>query len=481
MRKRFEEQHELGLKPISETKVLLKSRDDFPAIVAALKEIFITKEYNEKIFSILESVILKDKKKTGRRGLDLWQIFVLAQVRLGLNIDYDRLEMMVNSNSILRQLIGIEYELNIHHIEISRQRIIDNVSLLDDQSLRQINDEIVKFGHDVFKKKEKELLRLKTDSYVIEANVHFPTDYNLLWDSARKSLDVIHKLRVEQPTLAGWRKITDWVRNLKNLSRSLGKATGSAGSKKAEKVKDAADDYLKKARILLIKLKETKNNFNFSTLKEFDLIVSLEYFISMLDKHIDLVDRRLIKGEKIPHEDKLFSIFETYTEWISKGKINKRVELGKRLSITTDQFNLIIDYHLHENTTDSQVVLAIADRIFENYKIRTWSFDKGYWHIDNKELLKEHIEKIIMPKKGKPNKIEKAEEHEAEFKKYRHAHSAIESNINELEHRGLDRCPDKGHDAFKRYIGVGVIAYNLHKIGKQIMKNQRLEERKIAA
>ena len=53
---------------------------------------------------------LKEKKRTGRKGLTIWQIFVLAQFRLALNIDYDRLHFMVNTNSVLRQLLGIETE-----------------------------------------------------------------------------------------------------------------------------------------------------------------------------------------------------------------------------------------------------------------------------------------------------------------------------------------------------------------------------------
>ena len=54
-------------------------------------------------------------------------------------------------------------------------------------------------------------------------------------------------------------------------------------------------------------------------------------------------------------------------------------------------------------------------------------------------------------------------------------HSAIESNINELEHRGLDRCPDRGYFHYRTYIAMGVCAYNLKKIGKKILAT-RLEE-----
>ena len=473
MRNRFEVQGEIGLKPIEATPLFPKSRDDFPAVVAALLEIYKNPEYNSQIFKVLEDKIIAGKKRTGRKGMNLWQIFVLAQVRLALNIDYDRLEMMVNSNSVLRQLIGIERESSYRHETFHRQTIIDNVELLDDETLKKLNDVVVQFGHKVFKKKETEASRLRTDSFVVESNVHFPTDYNILWDSARKSLDFISKFKQKYPQIAGWRKIEDWHRTLKSLSRSLGKASSSRGAGKAKKVKKVTEDYLTKANALLRKLKLTLDRLEILDYEDLKNFYSLEYFISMLDKHIDLVNRRLLKGETIPHEEKLFSIFETYTEWITKGKINRKVELGKRLSITSDQYGLIVDYYLHEYQTDSEVVLDIAVRVLDKYFVDIWSFDKGYWHKTNKELLDLKVRKVVMPKKGKPNLKEKAEESEKEFRKFRHKHSAVESNINELEHRGLDRCPSRGYDSYKRYIGLGIIAYNLHKIGKELLARER--------
>ena len=102
MRKRFEQQMELGVKPIAETLVRSKSRDDIPALIKALLVIYTTPSYNEQVFGILEAKILSGKKATGRPGLNLWQIFVLAQFRLALDIDYDRLDDMVCSHSGLR-------------------------------------------------------------------------------------------------------------------------------------------------------------------------------------------------------------------------------------------------------------------------------------------------------------------------------------------------------------------------------------------
>ncbi len=247
MRKRFEPQNELGVLPISETPVLLKSRDDVPAMVIALLKIYNTPEYNIRVFSILEKKVLKGKKKTGRKGLNLWQIFVLAQFRLALNIDYDRLHFMVNSDSTLRQLLGIATEIGFERIEIGYQRIIDNVHLLDNETLEKINDVIVEMGHEVFKKKEKEALSVKTDSFPVENNVHFPTDYNLLWDSSRKALDTTNWFTNKYSSIEGWRKSNDWFKSLKNLSRAIGKACASGGKGKDERIKYATKEYLKKA------------------------------------------------------------------------------------------------------------------------------------------------------------------------------------------------------------------------------------------
>ncbi len=479
MRKRFEQQFKLGELPISETPVLIKSRDDVPALVMALLKIYKTPEYNQKIFSVLEDRILKGKKKTGRQGLNLWQIFVLAQYRLALNLDYDRLHYMTFSDTTLRQLLGIETETGFEKKEIGYQRIIDNVHLLDNETLIKINDVIVDFGHKkIFKKKEEVALFAKTDSFVVESNVHFPTDYNLLWDSSRKALGSIEWFTNKYSSIEGWRKSKDWFKALKNLNRSVGKASVSGGKGKEERVKNVTKQYLTKAISFRNKLEESKSDLPVYEIEDMAMLIGLERFIGLMDKHINLIERRIIKGEKIPHDEKLFSIFEEYTEWITKGKQMPNVELGKKLSITTDQYGLIIDYYIMENESDSEILLPTADRILSKYKIDIWSFDKGYWHKDNKWLLGTEVKKVIMSKKGKRTRQETDEEHAPSFKKFKNMHSAVESNINELEHSGLDKCPDKGYHSFKRYIGLGVIAYNLQRIGKQLLKQEFEKQQK---
>lgn len=474
MRQRFEQQLTIGQLPIEETFINPKSTNAIDELLAALKEIYCNKTYNEQIFKTLERHIKRDKKATGRKGMDLWVIFVLAQLRLCLNISYEMLHNLANNHRTLRHLMGVERAFGYERIVFKYQNIYDNVSALSDELVKELNAVILEFGHrQVFKKKETTALHLKTDSFVVESNVHFPTDYNLLWDSARKCLDQVSRFLAKYSDIEGWRKIANWRGEMKGLMRELGKASSSGGKCKQDRVVHAAQKYLTKAKALLKKLDEELPNFPVNDTIDLVVILTLEHFMALVDKHIDMVERRILKGEKIPHAEKLFSVFETYTEWVKKGKLHPNVELGKKLAITTDQYDLIVDYKLMHETQDRDITLEVADRLLSRYNISSWSFDKGFWNKDNKPLLELEIPRVIMPKLGKRTKAEEAEENSRPFRRLKNKHSAIESNINELENRGLDRCPDRGLHHYSRYIGLAVCAYNLKKIGRQILKRER--------
>ena len=64
-------------------------------------------------------------------------------------------------------------------------------------------------------------VKVKVDTYVLETDVHFPTDLNLLWDAGRKCVDLIEKYRGQFGyQLPGWRKAKEWRRQLKRCERS---------------------------------------------------------------------------------------------------------------------------------------------------------------------------------------------------------------------------------------------------------------------
>ena len=165
MRKRFEQQLAIGQKPISQTQISIKRKDSLNELLAALLAIFVDQVCNEQVFNILGNKLSKQKLKIGRKGMDLWQVFVLSQVRLCLNISYDKLVDLANNHYAIRHLMGVERDFGYERIEFEYQNIYDNVTLLDDKTVQQLNEAIIMMGHKVFKKKEGAPLRLKTDSH----------------------------------------------------------------------------------------------------------------------------------------------------------------------------------------------------------------------------------------------------------------------------------------------------------------------------
>ena len=107
MRQGFEQQMSLRTVAIADVKFPLKSRDELPPVLMALQYIFVTPELNEKVFALLEKKICSGKKKTGRKGMDLWHILVLAVVRHACNINWDTLECWSNYHELIGRVMGV--------------------------------------------------------------------------------------------------------------------------------------------------------------------------------------------------------------------------------------------------------------------------------------------------------------------------------------------------------------------------------------
>lgn len=477
MRMRFKVQYELGAIPIERIKIP-KSRDELPPVIRALQYIYLTPELNERVFAILETRI--PIKRKGRLGLSLWEIFVLAVVRLTLDANYDRLEHTANYDKLLRNLLGVDTTWSTGK-RYPLQTLKDNVSLLDEDTISEINELVAKAGYTI-KKKEDEALEIKVDSYVLESNVHFPTDLNLLWDASRKSLDLVEKI-IKGTKTSGWRKTKNWRRKIKNAFLQVNRVAFRGGKNKQERLMETTENYLRITNALSQKLKFYNQELIIaaqgSSVKSL-FLEQLYYFEQMLDKHIDLVARRILFGEVIPHEEKVFSLFEPYTEFIKKGKAGNKVELGLKVAVCTDQFGLIVHHRVMEKEQDVNIALQVTNKLLSFGRIGSISFDKGFWSKPNFVELSKIIPQVIMPKKGRLNREEYEREHNIEFKKKRKRHAAVESDINALEHHGLNRCPDKGRKHFRRYAAIGVLSFNIHRIGNFLLEEDRKNQQKAA-
>ena len=476
MRHAFQHQPDLHLTPIEKIRLPLKSRDELPPILAALQWLWSHPTLKADLLALIEAKVTAGKQATGRTGMDLWQILVLGVVRLGLDADWDRLEHVANYDTLVRQMLGLPATPWADESKMfGHQTLRDNVALLDDQLLQQINARIAAAGREVFAKKggaPLAALEVKVDTYVLETDVHFPTDLNLLRDAGRKCVDLIVKYRDQFGyALPGWRKAKDWRRQLKNCERTASHIVYRGGPNKEARVKRAVRDDLAVGRDLSLKVRESLSSLCDQPV-DLSRWEALEYFQRMLDKHLGLVERRLLNEETIPAHEKVFSLFEPHTEWIQKGKQRPNVELGHRLLIATDQHQLIQDYDVAQGVADVDRSVGVADRLLGRYgagSVASLSFDKGFTRAEDRELLSLYVPQVVMPKRGKKNAEETARENEKRFVALRKQHSAVESEINSLEQHGLNRCLDVGLKGYLRYVGYGVMSYNLHVIGRELL------------
>jgi len=491
MRKVMQEQRVLGSADISKIEIDLRCRDEMPKILLGLQYIYCTDELREEVFKILEEMIPSGiDKNNGRPGMELWKILVLGCVRLSNNCDYDKLQDFANNHRLLREMMG-HGVIDSHHY-YSLQTLKDNVSLFTPEVLDRINQVVVKEGHRLIyqKKNEKIDLKGKCDSFVVETDVHYPTDINLLFDATRKVITLISRL-CREVGINGWRKSHYNLKTVKGLYRKIQKlrrSTSKDEKKKAsrdEQIKQAYMDYISVVEYFLdrtdeslIKLQESggvvceiaHENMGICNWAQ---ILEIERFVAHAYRQIDQIRKRIFFGAKIPHQEKVFSLFEEHTEWISKGKAGVPQELGLRVCIVEDQHHFILHHRVMEKEVDVMVAVPMirdTKNKFENLK--SCSFDKGFYSPNNKRALSELLEMPILPKKGRISQADKKLADSEAFVKGRRQHSGVESAINALENHGLDRCLDHGITGFKRYVGLAVLSRNIHVLGNIIHKKK---------
>ena len=191
-------------------------------------------------------------------------------------------------------------------------------------------------------------------------------------------------------------------------------------------------------------------------------------------RQIDQIDRRVLQGQKIPHAEKVFSIFEEHTRWCAKGKLGKKVELGVPVAVVESEQQYVLHWQVMWEEEDVDVARELVEETQRQHpQLKECSFDKGFHSPSNRKELDALLELNALPRKGRLGKADRKREGASEFRAARKAHAAVESAINNLEQRGLGRVLSRGAEGFERMVGLGVVAANLHRIGLVLQRRER--------
>jgi transposase, IS5 family len=192
------------------------------------------------------------------------------------------------------------------------------------------------------------------------------------------------------------------------------------------------------------------------------ILLEMERLVPLMNQVYSMTYRKEIKGEVVPNDQKIFSIYEQHTDIIVKGQ--REVKFGHKVNVGTGKSNLILTCEvLQGNPSDKSLFQKTIDKLVEDYKVipRDSATDGGFASKDNAEYAtSKGIVNIVFNKiVGSLKNITTSKNMETRLKKWR---SGIEANISNLV-RGFDLsiCNWKGFEHFKSKVLLSVIAYNI--------------------
>tara|TARA_B100001971_G_scaffold209278_1_gene232553 strand:- start:2020 stop:3420 length:1401 start_codon:yes stop_codon:yes gene_type:complete len=311
--------------------------------------------------------------------------------------------------------------------------------------------------------------KLRLDTTAVETNIHWPTDSSLLWDSYRVLARLIEQVRKLDPSLVGNRRLqTRKVKRLyTKISRKASKKPGSEAAIRPlyERLIELVTGICQWADEVCKNL-ERRCHIRSSADLERLLADQIAYYRQLGLGVIDQAARRVLDGEQVPNDQKVFSIFEPHTELLKRGKAAKPVEFGHMIQIQQVASKFITDYEVFEKRPiEHELVKDALKRhkaLFGDYP-ESLAADKGYY--ESMEAIKnlgKEIEVVSIAKKGKRTEEEVMREADPDFRFAQRFRAGIEGSISFLKRvLGLFRCFTKGWEHFASTIGATIFTHNV--------------------
>lgn len=479
MRLVFQEQPRLDCPEVGRIALNVNCRDEIIPILRALQQVYEDKPLLGELLTLVgKDVSGGASRKLGREGLDYWSITVLASVRLGCNFDYDKLQDLAEQHRTLRLMMGIgDWQ---EQVDFDWRRIRDNVCLLRPETLAKINELIVAAGHELV---PEAIAAVRGDSFVVETNIHYPTESSLIGDGLRKVVTLAAAL-AEKHGLAGWRQHQHLLKNVKDLVRAIGRLSRAKGQG-ADRLKPGYTKLLALAEDLLGRARQLLNDLLFQVPVQDSAVLDalvrgvereLLHYVQLTAKVCGTARRRVLLGETVPNEDKIFSIFEPHSELIKRGKQPNPIQYGHNVLVVEDAAGFIVHYEvMGKGVLDQDRVVPVMTKLQKqfNNKIKRASFDRAFHTPANQEKLAEIVTHPCIPKKGQALGRQQQEEATVEFRQARQNHPGVESAIGALQSgNGQERCRDKSEQGYERYVGLGILGRNLQTLGKLLLAQE---------
>ena len=447
---------------------IIKLTIEMDSVLAQIDELL----DDEELYQLIRNDLAKRfplTEVTGRKSTPVEVILRMLTIKQLYGLSYEQTEYQVRDSLVLRQFCRVYFNDVPDDTTLIRW-----ANLIEAETLAAFNRRVTQIAT---KLKVTRGRKLRTDGTMVETNIHAPTDSHLLEDCVRvigRTLQRAKQVISEQTELAD-EVFRNRIRSARKTARQIRRMIArqkEAGKQAYRKLVKITQQSVSQAKQVLEALEENNQQL-VQRLKD-----TLETFIPRVEQVIGQTIRRVFQDEKVPADEKLVSIFEPHTAIIRRGKAGKPVEYGRKIWLDEVDGGIITRWDvLDGNASDKLQWVPSLDahqQIFGKPPTQA-SADRGVFSTDNETEAKNRgIKRVVLPKPGK--KSEKRRQHEKQpwFRRARKWHNGVEGRISVLKRcYNLDRCLNHGQDGFQRWIGWGVIAHNLNKVGSTIVARSR--------
>jgi IS5 family transposase len=201
------------------------------------------------------------------------------------------------------------------------------------------------------------------------------------------------------------------------------------------------------------------------------LTEKFEHFVALVEQGIAQATRRVLHDEQVPAAEKILSLFEEHTQIITRQKMGKPRESGRKLLLDEVDGGIISRYEILEDVGREHPHLPASLEAHQEHFGRApylLAADRGLYSAENERLAQQAgIKRIVLPKSGRSSHEREQHEKQRWFVRGFRFRAGIEGRISVLGRAfGLDRCLDHGEDGMGRWVGWGILAHNLRQISR---------------
>lgn len=389
---------------------------------------------------------------SGANGMSAEQVLRCAIVKILFSFTYEQLAFHIVDSQSIRWFcrIGIADE------GFQKSALNSNIKRISAGTWELINCDILGYAKDQNIEKGR---KVRTDCTCVESNIHPPRDSCQLWDAVRVLTRIVKRVKDEFGTVPGFCNHSKRAkRRMLAVMNAKGKKQRKAAYVDLLKVTEKAIGYARAARMVVALRGQA------GCVQD----VQIEHYVGLAERVMDQTRRRVLMGEKVPAQEKVFSIFEPHTDIIIKDR--RDIIYGHKVCLTGGASNLILDCVVERgNPADVDLAIPMLDRqkkIYKRYPLKV-CFDGGFASKENLKRAKARKIKDVCFAKKRGIKETDMCRSEYVYYKLRRFRAGIESGISWLKRRmGFSRCTWKGLEAFKSYVWSSIVAANLLTVGR---------------